>query len=136
MVLKAKNAIIPVVGIALALQAGGCKKDKTSKTDLLVGEWEITKLDGVEPEDYKYTFEFQADKDMKLCSEYLVNNTSNCYNGSWDWASSAEDEVDIDWTFGGDTYSISIHIDKLTKDVLEGELTSDGDTYDVVMEKQ
>ncbi len=135
MVLKARNAFIPMMGIALALQAGGCKKDKESKTDLLVGEWEVIKLDGDTP-DYKITFEFQSDKDMKLCTTDEQYNLSYCYNGGWDWASSKQDEVDLDWKdSSGDSYNASIQIDKLSKDELEGQLTSDGDTYDVIMEK-
>jgi hypothetical protein len=134
MVLKARNAFIPMMGIALALQAGGCKKDKDSKTDLLVGEWEITKLDGAAP-DYKTTFEFEKDKDMKLCLTEPGTIDTYCYTGDWDWTSSDEDELEINWNDSGDTYTIGITVESLTKDELVGELTSDGDTYDIVLEK-
>jgi hypothetical protein len=133
MVLKAKHAIIPLVGLAMALQATGCKKDKDSNTDLLVGEWELVKIDGVTPTVYSFSFEFEENFDMKLCEIY--GSQSSCYNGEWEWGNADEDEVDFTWDDGVDSYEGSIEIDELSKDKLEGDLTIDGETYQVEFEK-
>lgn len=135
MVLKARNAVLPVVGAALVFQAASCKKDKDSNTDLLVGEWNAVTYDGAPlPDGYKITFEFQSDKDMQLCSSY--GGFSYCYDGGWDWANSDEDEVDLDWKdAAGDDYTGNIQIESLSKDELKGEFSTGGDTYEIVLEK-
>jgi len=132
--MKAKNAIIPVIGLALTLTAGGCKKDKDSNTDLLVGEWEVVKKDGVAiPNGYTYTWEFQKDNDFSYCGGN--SGFTYCINGEWDWANSDEDEVELTWDDSGDTYTASFQIDDISKDKLNGKVVTDGDTYQVELEK-
>ncbi len=133
MVLKAKHAIIPLAGLAMALQATGCKKDKDSNTDLLVGEWELVKIDGVTPTVYSLSFEFEKNEDFTLCQQY--GSQSYCYNGSWEWGNSDEDEIEMKWDDGSTSYSASFDVEELSKDELIGDFTNDGDTYQLEFEK-
>jgi hypothetical protein len=134
MVINARNAVIPAMGVALALQAGGCKKDDPSQTDLLVGEWEVVKINGAVPAPgYDYIFKFQADKDFDLCYQY--NSGTQCYGGSWDWHDDNEDEVDMTWGDGSTTYLGNLEIDRLTKDEMEGTFITDGNTAAIELEK-
>ncbi len=133
MLLKPQKVLVPALGLALALQGASCKKDE-SKTDLLVGEWELVEIDGNDPGNFGLKLRFDEDKDFRVCSEY--SGYSECYHGTWDWANSQKDEVEMEYEDDfGDDYHLHFSIDKLTKDELEGELESDGDTYDVVFEK-
>lgn len=143
MVLNARTAFIPVMGAALAFQAAGCKKDKKDdKTDLLVGEWEVVLIDGQPPEDadegYHITFEFQSDKDFQFCFkyEYDNNNYQSCYQGGWQWDDSDQDLLEFYWKDDDDeVYDAKINIETLTADELTGDLSADGEVYEVVLER-
>jgi hypothetical protein len=133
MLLQPRKVIAPALGLTLVLQAGACKKDKDNQDDLLVGEWELVEVDGDKPDD-EITFRFDADKDFRFCYDDGVDKY--CYNGEWDWTDSDKDEVEMHWEDEfGDDYHANLKIDKLTKDVLEGEFESDGDSYDIVLKK-
>jgi len=135
MVITKKNILMATAGVALAFNFSSCKKDKDSPTDKLVGEWEVVTIDGDSiDEDYIVSFEFDEDRDFTYCGEE-IGGDKYCYNGDWEWGNSAETEIDINISYGGYSATTVFEIDKLTNDVLEGDLLFDGDRTEYTMKK-
>lgn len=138
MVVTKKNLLMASASVALAVNFSACKKDKNdSQTDKLVGEWEVITVEGDPVEEgYTYTFKFEADQDFSLCYEE-VGYPEYCYNGEWEWTNDDEDEVDMTITYYGYGSTLTLEIDELSNDVLEGDLLDQyGDRFPVTMEKQ
>jgi hypothetical protein len=137
---KLKESLMGYAPIAMsALAFYSCKNDKeeeVSKTDILIGEWELVSIDGEEIggqyDDYSYkiSWEFQADGDMIFCYEYESNtdpseNYEDCYdNGNWTLngdritiKEGVEDDSDYQ-------YTINIDITSITADEIIGDLSS------------
>ena len=91
-----KSAMVPIAATAL-LSLDGCNKDDEvglSKTDLLIGDWKLTELDGYlyNDLDYTYFFKFQKSGDWQFC--YTEGDpTQYCYSGKWSWENSNETSI-------------------------------------------
>ena len=107
-----KSIILPLaVGSIMFLD--GCKEDEPvapTRTDLLVGDWRLTEIDGYDrtDPDYSYLFKFKSSGDFEFCYEdntvtpqYLL-----CYgadnNSKWEWQDANETKILIDNPFGND----------------------------------
>ena len=130
-----KSVILPlVVGSLMILD--GCEKDELAaptRTDLLVGDWELMEWDGYdyyEP-DFRYLFKFKSSGDFEYCVEYEDNSTyspfKHCYSSHWQWVDNTETTLHIDhleeW---GSQFRLDIVV--LDESKLEGFGTTDYDT--------
>ena len=133
MVVSKKNLLLASTTVALAVNFSACTKDSdSSQTDKLIGEWEIVSILGQTPE-YATIWEFQGDMNFEYC--YTDADGTYCYQGDWEWTNDAETEVKMEATDGGYTTIFDLKIDKLTEDVLEGDVTSDGFSAPIELKK-
>ena len=109
---KVRNAVMPMVAIASLMVIDGCNKDEVvpekDRTDLLVGDWKVSEIDG-EPTDalfeygsFSITLDFKASGDMDFCTEigFLAFNYEYCYDGKWTWADAEKSKLGL--TLDGD----------------------------------
>lgn len=130
-----KSVAIPLaVTSFMVLQ--GCNKDKdeatpATKTNLLVGDWEVTEVGGDDftSNDYSYLFKFKSSGDWQFCYEYDADPAENyCYSAKWKWEDSSEKTIIIDQFAGSDINNDwKIDVTVLDETKLEGSLTT---TYD------
>ncbi len=134
-----KNSIKSVV-VPLALSSfvviQGCKKDEeVSKTDLLVGDWEVTEVNGDDYTnlDYSLLFKFTSSGDFQFCSEYENKPADNyCYAAKWKWEDSNEKKIIMDqFTDTSGDISADFEVDILTETNFEGtwSVSYDSDLY-------
>lgn len=133
MVTSYRTFLLKVSAAYAIFSYSSCKKDGPSRTDLLVGKWELEEFDGSSANN-EISFEFEDDGDFEIC--FQESGTSYCYDGEWEWANGDEDEIEMEYTDSfGDSYDLEFEVDVLNDEELSGELESDGYTYDVVFER-
>lgn len=126
-------AILPVV-IGPLLLLNGCKDEEDattlpSKTDLLIGDWQITEVDGNDwsNNDYYYLFKFKITGDWQFCYDYPADPSQNyCYSSAkWEWLNSDEETIIInnflDDSSGKEEWTLDVVIMDETN--LEGALS-------------
>lgn len=129
-----KAVALPLTVTSLMFLQGCNKEEETapiSKTDLLVGDWNLTEVGGndVTNYDYSYLFKFKSAGDFQWCYENDTDPNSNyCYSGKWTWQDANEDILIID-QLGGNLSGVDIEFEVLilSETALEGNFTS---TYD------
>jgi lipocalin-like protein len=96
-----RAATIPIAFTSF-LVLDGCKKednpvpDPVTKTDLLVGDWKATEVDGYDytNSEYSFFFKFQSAGDFEFCYEYASSPAANfCEGGTWKWKDSNETSI-------------------------------------------
>ncbi len=128
---------IKTVAIPLAITSfmviQGCNKEEeapATKTNLLVGDWELTEVGGDDytADPYSYLFKFQSSGDFEFCYESDEDPTENyCYSGAkWKWQDSNEKVIIIN-QFQDEIEEWKLDVTVLDETKLEGTLTS---TYD------
>lgn len=98
-----KNTI-KTVAIPLAVTSfmilQGCNKDEdenvSAQTNLLIGDWKLTEVNGYNyssPE-YSFLFKFKSGGAFQQCYEYTSTPADNyCYDGNWKWKDSNENSL-------------------------------------------
>ena len=131
-----KSAILPLA-IGSLMFLDGCKKDEPavappSKTDLLVGDWEINELGDWDLSStvYSYLFKFQKSGDWQFCYENANDPSQNdCYLGKWRWKDANETTIIMEQNSSPDE-DLIIDIVILDETKLEGTFTYTGSSYD------
>jgi lipocalin-like protein len=133
-----KNSI-KTVAIPLAVTSfmilQGCKKDEeekvSAKTNLLIGDWKLTEVNGYNysSPDYSLLFKFKSGAAFQQCYEYTSTPADNyCYDGNWKWKDSNENSLLItvvDDDGSDEVFDMDVVV--LTATALEGKV--DIDTY-------
>jgi hypothetical protein len=132
--------ILPVAATALVFGVTNCKK---SETDKLVGQWEITEVDGdledMLDSDYAVNLEFHLEGDAEFCM--LADAYKICFMGDWEWEGSGNDKLTMNFeSQDGENETMTINIDSFKDDEITGEMTlenADGEEYvgDVTLER-
>lgn len=129
-----KTVVIPLaVTSFMVLQS--CKEDEStpepeSKTDLLIGDWEVTEVGGDDftSNSYSYLFKFKSSGDWQFCYEHDADPAENyCYSAEWKWEDSSENTIIIDQFSGDEMDEWRLDVTILNESKLEGSITS---TYD------
>lgn len=104
---KVRNAVIPMVALSTLMVLDGCKEDEVMpkfSDDLLIGDWEVTEVDGDDYTDYDYQllFRFEANKDFDICTSYTYDGVteSYCYSElgqqfTWKWQDASNSAIVI-----------------------------------------
>ena len=128
-----RAAVIPLALTSIIILEG-CKKDDEivlSRTDLLIGDWKITEVNGYDfsTRDYNYLFKFNKGGDFDWCYEDPTDaSNDSCYSGKWKWQDADEKTLFVNQFIGFVTdFELELDVIILTETKLEGDLTS---TYD------
>lgn len=130
-----KLAIPLAVTSLLILDSCSDSKDDATpetKTDLLIGDWELTESDGDDYTGYDESiiFKFKSNGDWQFCYEYDSTPSDNdCYDGTWKWESSDEETILMEGLDSSSSFKFDVVV--LTDTKLEGTIAStyDGGTY-------
>jgi len=124
--------MLRVMVVAVCLSVSGCVPDGGLTPRVLEGEWILTSLDNQNvAQANSWSFEFQEDGDFQW-TFFSYNET---YRGEWEW-NDTKDEIEIEYTDSfGDTYSLEFEVEVLDNMNLEGEIISNGYTFDVEFER-
>lgn len=120
-----RAAVIPLA-LSSIMVLEGCKKEEEivkSRTDLLIGDWKITEIDGQDYTGYSYSylFKFKIAGDFQWCSESVSDPVDNyCYSAKWEWQDSNEETVLMNHFPDEPTAEFQFDITVLTETNLEG----------------
>jgi hypothetical protein len=100
MVIKRRSlqaAALPLVAISSLIVLNSCndadEMNPNSNNDLIIGDWQVTEIDGESytSEDYSIQFKFKASGDLDFCVDinYGGITIGDCYNWQWKWEDTA-----------------------------------------------
>ena len=146
-----------LVTLAALFLLVSCDDDGLTNQDIIVGEWEITRLDGedvgqehYDDDGYSYQikFGFEANGDWEYCwIHYEESNFLYCNEGEWSFQNANQTELELEYQAIGepDYYGWDLAIETISADRIEGEITiksgevppvwGDEDPHAVVLEK-
>lgn len=139
MVVKRRSfqaAVLPLVAMSSLIVLDSCKKEEevnpSNNNDLLIGDWQVTEIDGesYQSDDYSIQFKFKASGDLDFCVDITYGGITfgDCYNWKWKWEDTSYTTLIIT---DEDMVEETADIIKLDENNLELELTYEdyGNTY-------